>query len=138
MILPTVTSMTVDAMKAVPSYYKEASLGLGATRWQTIWRVLLRAATPGILTAVIFGMARAFGEALAIQMVVGNAVMMPKDLISPASTLTSILTSGIPNATPGIQLNALWSLALLLLIMSLFSTSQCVLLLRKEVLNNER
>src|SRR5574341_1034746 len=120
MILPTVTSMTVDAMKAVPSYYKEASLGLGATRWQTIWRVLLRAATPGILTAVIFGMARAFGEALAIQMVVGNAVMMPKDLISPASTLTSILTSGIPNATPGIQLNALWSLALLLLIMSLF------------------
>ena len=104
----------------VEFYSKEASLGLGATRWQTIWRVLLRAATPGILTAVIFGMARAFGEALAIQMVVGNAVMMPKDLISPASTLTSILTSGIPNATPGIQLNALWSLALLLLIMSLF------------------
>ncbi|MDP0941276.1 phosphate ABC transporter permease subunit PstC, partial [Klebsiella quasipneumoniae] len=49
-----------------------------------------------------------------------NAVMMPKDLISPSSTLTSILTSGIPNATPDIQLNALWSLALLLLIMSLF------------------
>ena len=119
MILPTVTSMTVDALKAVPKHYKEASLGLGATRWQTIWRVLLRAAAPGILTAVIFGMARAFGEALAIQMVVGNAVMMPKDLISPASTLTSILTSGIPNATPGIQSNALWSLALLLLIMSL-------------------
>ncbi|GBG97051.1 phosphate ABC transporter permease subunit PstC [Lactococcus termiticola] len=119
MILPTVTSMTVDALKAVPGHYREASLGLGATRWQTIWRVLLRAATPGILTAVIFGMARAFGEALAVQMVVGNAVTMPKNLISPASTLTSILTSGIPNATPGIQLNALWSLALLLLLMSL-------------------
>ncbi|MDR0300131.1 MAG: phosphate ABC transporter permease subunit PstC [Streptococcaceae bacterium] len=119
MILPTVTSMTVDAMKAIPRHYREASLGLGATRWQTIWRVLLRAATPGILTAVIFGMARAFGEALAIQMVVGNAVTMPKGLLQPASTLTSILTSGIPNATPGIQTNALWSLALLLLIMSL-------------------
>ncbi|WP_459567972.1 ABC transporter permease subunit, partial [Enterobacter asburiae] len=78
----------VDALKAIPPHYREASLGLGATRWQTIWRVLLRAAAPGILTAVIFGMARAFGEALAIQMVVGNAVTMPKDLVSPASTLT--------------------------------------------------
>lgn len=119
MILPTVTSMTVDAMHAIPHHYREASLGLGSTRWQMIWRVLLRAAAPGILTAVIFGMARAFGEALAIQMVVGNAIAMPENLISPASTLTSILTSGIPNATPGIQLNALWSLGLLLLLMSL-------------------
>lgn len=119
MILPTVTSMTVDAMRSIPRHYREASLGLGATRWQTIRRVLLRAATPGILTAIIFGMARAFGEALAIQMVVGNAIVMPKDLVSPASTLTSILTSGIPNATPGLQLNALWSLALMLLLMSL-------------------
>ncbi|MDR0199430.1 MAG: phosphate ABC transporter permease subunit PstC [Streptococcaceae bacterium] len=119
MILPTVTSMTVDSLRAIPAHYREASLGLGATRWQTIWRVLLRAATPGILTAVIFGMARAFGEALAIQMVVGNAIQMPTSLLKPASTLTSILTSGIPNATPGLQTNALWSLALLLLLMSL-------------------
>ncbi|MDR0297622.1 MAG: phosphate ABC transporter permease subunit PstC [Streptococcaceae bacterium] len=119
MILPTVTSMTIDALKRIPVHYREASLGLGATRWQTIWRVLLRAATPGILTAVIFGMARAFGEALAIQMVVGNAIVMPTSLTAPASTLTSILTSGIPNATPGLQTNALWSLALLLLLMSL-------------------
>jgi phosphate transport system permease protein len=121
MILPTVTSMTVDALRAVPRHYREASLGLGATRWQTIWRVLLRAASPGILTAVIFGMARAFGEALAVQMVIGNPdpVVIPKNLLNPAGTLTSILTPQIPNATPGIDLNALWSLALLLMIMSL-------------------
>lgn len=120
MILPTVTSMTVDAMKAVPSFYKEASLGLGATRWQTIWRVLLRAATPGILTAVVFGMARAFGEALAIQMVVGNAAILPTSLTSPASTLTSVLTQGIGNTIMGtVQNNVLWSLALILLLMSL-------------------
>ena len=119
MILPTVTSMTVDAMKAVPSFYKEASLGLGATRWQTIWRVLLRAATPGILTAVVFGMARAFGEALAIQMVVGNAAILPTSLTSPASTLTSVLTQGIGNTIMGtVQNNVLWSLALVLLLMS--------------------
>ncbi|HEY0222311.1 phosphate ABC transporter permease subunit PstC [Lactovum miscens] len=119
MILPTVTSMTVDALRSVPGFYKEASLGLGATRWQTIWRVLLRAATPGILTAVIFGMARAFGEALAVQMVIGGALVMPTSLTKPASTLTSVLTSQMGNATPGISLNSLWTLALLLLIMAL-------------------
>ena len=121
MILPTVTSMTVDALKAVPRHYREASLALGATRWQTIYKVVLRSAVPGILTAVVFGMARAFGEALAIQMVIGNASLMPHNLITPASTLTSVLTMGIGNTIMGtLQNNVLWSLALLLLLMSLF------------------
>lgn len=95
MILPTVTSMTVDTLKSVPRHYRESSLALGATRWQMIYKVILRAATPGILTAVVFGMARAFGEALAVQMVVGNAALMPQNLTSPAATLTSVLTQGI-------------------------------------------
>lgn len=121
MILPTVTTMTADALKAVPRYYREASLALGATRWQTIYKVVLRAAVPGILTAVVFGMARAFGEALAIQMVIGNAVLMPDGLTTPASTLTSILTMGIGNTIMGtLENNVLWSLALILLLMSLF------------------
>lgn len=120
MILPTVTSMTVDTLKSLPRHYKEASLALGATRWQTIKKVLLKAATPGILTAIVFGMARAFGEALAIQMVVGNAAIMPTSLTTPASTLTSILTMGIGNTVMGtVQNNALWSLAMILLLMSL-------------------
>lgn len=121
MILPTVTSMTVDALKAVPRHYREAALGLGATRWQMIYKVVLRAAIPGILTAVVFGMARAFGEALAVQMVIGNAAQMPTSLITPASTLTSILTMGIGNTVMGtLPNNVLWSLALILLVMSLF------------------
>lgn len=121
MILPTVTTMTVDALKSVPRHYREASLALGATRWQTIYKVVLRAAVPGILTAVVFGMARAFGEALAIQMVIGNAAIMPNSLTTPASTLTSILTMGIGNTIMGtVENNVLWSLALILLLMSLF------------------
>ena len=121
MILPTVTSMTVDALNAVPRHYREASLALGATRWQTIYKVVLRSAIRGVLTAVVFGMARAFGEALAVQMVIGNAAIMPQDLTSPASTLTSILTMGIGNTIMGtLENNVLWSLALLLLLMSLF------------------
>ncbi|MFV0558418.1 MAG: phosphate ABC transporter permease subunit PstC [Enterococcus sp.] len=120
MILPTVTTMTVDAIQAVPRHYREASLALGATRWQTIYKVVLRAAIPGMLTAVVFGMARAFGEALAIQMVIGNAALMPDGLVTPASTLTSILTMGIGNTIMGtLENNVLWSLALILLLMSL-------------------
>lgn len=120
MILPTVTTMTVDALKSVPRHYREASLALGATRWQTTYKVVLRAAVPGILTAVVFGMARAFGEALAIQMVIGNAALIPTSLVTPASTLTSILTMGIGNTIMGtVENNVLWSLALILLSMSL-------------------
>lgn len=120
MILPTVTSLSVDSLRAVPVAYRQASLALGATRWQTIHKVILKTATPGILTAIVFGMARAFGEALAVQMVIGNAVLMPTSLISPSSTLTSQLTTQIGNTVMGtLQNNALWSLALILLLMSL-------------------
>ena len=119
MVLPTITSMTVDSLRAVPKYYKSASLALGATEWQTIYRVLLRAALPGIMTAIVFGMARAFGEALAVQMVIGNATLLPESLLAPASTLTSVLTMGIGNTVMGtVSNNALWSLALVLLLMS--------------------
>lgn len=120
MVLPTVTSMSADALRAVPRFYREASLALGATQWQTIYKVVLRAATPGLMTAVVFGMARAFGEALAVQMVIGNAALMPHSLVDPAATLTSVLTTGIGNTVMGsLQNNALWSLALVLLLMSL-------------------
>ncbi|GEN95175.1 pstC protein [Pediococcus ethanolidurans] len=120
MVLPTITSMYVDSLRSVPRFYREASLALGATRWQTIYKVVLRASVPGLLTAIIFGMARAFGEALAVQMVIGNASLLPHNLISPASTLTSVLTTGMGNTVMGtLPNNALWSLALILLLMSL-------------------
>ena len=120
MVLPTITSLSVDALRAVPAYFRSASLALGATRFQTIYKVLLRAAMPRLLTAVIFGMARAFGEALAVQMVIGNAVLMPRNLVTPTSTLTSQLTTNIGNTIMGtLPNNALWSLALILLLMSL-------------------
>ncbi|MBM7641844.1 phosphate ABC transporter permease subunit PstC [Streptococcus loxodontisalivarius] len=139
MILPTVTFMTVDSLKAVPRHYKEASLAMGATRWQTIWRVILNAARPGIFTAVVFGMARAFGEALAIQMVVGNSAILPTSLIEPASTLTSVLTMGIGNTVMGtVQNNVLWSLALVLLIMSLAFNTLIKFITRERKRNYER
>ena len=120
MILPTVTSLSIDALAAVPNSYREGSYALGCTRWQTVWHVVLKAAIPSLMTAVILGMTRAFGEALAVQMVVGNAAQMPLSLFTPAATLTSILTMGMGNTVTGtLQNDVLWSLALVLLGMSL-------------------
>lgn len=120
MILPTITSLSIDALAAVPKQYREGSYALGCTRWQTVWNVVLRSAAPSLMTAVILGMTRAFGEALAVQMVIGNAIQMPTSLLTPASTLTSVLTMGMGNEAMGTVSNdVLWSLALLLLLMSL-------------------
>ena len=122
MILPTVTTLSIDALAAVPNQYREGSFALGCTRWQTVWHVVLKSALPSLMTAVILGMTRAFGETLAVQMVIGGVEKaMPTSLLDPAATLTTALTSGLANATTGsIQYHALWSLGLLLLIMSLF------------------
>lgn len=121
MILPTVTTLSIDALAAVPNEYREGSYALGCTRWQTIWHVVLKSAMPSLMTAVILGMTRAFGETLAVQMVIGGVERnMPTGLLSPASTLTATLTSGLNNAVSGTEFyHALWSLGLILLAMSL-------------------
>ncbi|WP_462399106.1 phosphate ABC transporter permease subunit PstC [Lacticaseibacillus pantheris] len=120
MVLPTVTSLAAASIRAVPLSLRQASYAMGATRWQTLRKVVLRAATPGIITAIILGMARAFGEALAVQMVIGNTTVLPRGLFTPTSTLTSTLTTEMGNTVPGtLQNNVLWSLALILLAMSL-------------------
>lgn len=119
MIFPTIASVSGDSLSIIPKEYKEASYALGATRWQTIRRVILPTAMPGILTGVVLGLARAFGEALAVQMVIGNTIRMPKSLLDSTVNLTSIITMDMGNTPMGTMWNnALWSMALLLLIIS--------------------
>jgi phosphate ABC transporter permease protein PstC len=89
MVLPTVTSISVDALQAVPRTYREGSIALGATQWQTTHMVLLRAARSGILAAFILGMGRAIGETMAVIMVAGNTLDLPHSLLDPVRTLTS-------------------------------------------------
>jgi len=121
MTLPTITSVSADTIRALPLEIREASYALGATRWQTIRHVLIPAAKPGILTAIILGLARAFGEALAVQMVIGNRPVIPKSFLEPMATITSIITMEMGNTVMGtLWNNALWSLALLLLLISFF------------------
>nr|WP_245363958.1 phosphate ABC transporter permease subunit PstC [Cohnella thailandensis] len=119
MILPTVTTIATDALRSLPNGLKEGSYALGATRWQTIYRMILPTALPSLLTGVVLGIARAFGEALAVQMVIGNAPHIPHSLFESATTLTSIITQSMGNTTSGsLHNNALWSLALILLLMT--------------------
>lgn len=89
MILPTIVGVSVDAIQAVPKNYKEGSLALGATEWQTTWRVLLPAARSGILAGVILGMGRAVGETMAVIMISGNATKIPHSMLDSVRTLTA-------------------------------------------------
>ncbi len=119
MIFPTITSLAADAFRALPTDFREASYALGATRWQTVRKVLLPAAMPGILTGVVLGLARAFGEALAVQMVIGNMIRIPGKLTDATVNLTSIITMDMGNTATGTPWNdVLWSMALLLLMIS--------------------
>jgi phosphate transport system permease protein len=119
MILPTITSIATDALSALPPGLKEGSYALGATRWQTLSRTVLPTTMPSLLTGVVLGMARAFGEALAVQMVIGNAPHIPRSLFESTSTLTSVITLSMGNTVMGTtQNNVLWTLALILMLMT--------------------
>ncbi|WP_258207916.1 phosphate ABC transporter permease subunit PstC [Paenibacillus radicibacter] len=120
MILPTILSISEDAIRALPPRLEEASLALGATRWQTIWRVLLPAARPGIITGTVLGIGRAIGETMAVFMVIGNSPQLPKSLIDSTTVLTTAIVKDMGNTNYGTTWNnALYMMALLLLLMSL-------------------
>ncbi|BBN99416.1 phosphate ABC transporter permease subunit PstC [Sporolactobacillus terrae] len=119
MILPTVASIAADSIRAVPDSLRQASYAIGATKWQTIWRVVIPASGSSLITAIVLGMSRAFGEALAVQMVIGNARNLPGSILDPAATLTTIITLSMGHTTTGSVLNdVLWSLGLILLLIS--------------------
>ena len=89
MILPTIISISIDSLQAVPPSYREGSLALGTTRWQTTRMVMIPAARSGIIASIVLGMGRAIGETMAVIMVAGNAVSIPGSPLAPVRTLTS-------------------------------------------------
>jgi phosphate transport system permease protein len=104
MALPTIISVAEDALDAVPRSYRDAALALGATRWQTIWRVTVPAARSGILTAMMLGVGRAIGETMAVMMVTGNAARMPLTLDSflmPVRTMTATIAAEMGEVAQG-------------------------------------
>jgi phosphate transport system permease protein len=128
MIMPTILTISTDALNAVPKALGEASLALGATWWQTIWHVVLPAARPGIMTAIVLAMARAVGETMAVQMLIGHTPQLATSLFMPTATLTSDIVVEMGNTPFGSAWgNALFLMAFVLLILSL----GMILLIRK-------
>jgi phosphate transport system permease protein len=120
MSLPIIVSVSEDALHAVPKEFKEASYGLGATKWETIWHVCIPAALSGIAAAVMLGVGRAIGETMTVLMVAGGALAVPVSPTDPMTTMTSAIASGIGNAVRGgLQYQALFAVGLILFILTL-------------------
>jgi len=120
MIFPTITTVSADAIRSVPEMYRIAAYGMGSTRWQVIHAIVLPAARTGIYTGVILGLSRAFGEALAVAMVIGKTRAFPKNILSPTNNLTSAIASDMGNTASGGEYNlALWTMALFLFLISM-------------------
>lgn len=136
MILPTIINISLDALKAVPREYKEGSLALGVSHWQTIYKVLVPAAKSGIITAVILGVGRALGETMAVIMVIGNTPLVPAldwtGLFAPARSMTANIALEMGYAGPEHQ-QALFATGIVLFMFILVLNSITTLLVRRKV-----
>ena len=130
MILPSIISVSETAIKAVPLEYEEASLALGATKIETVFKVMVPAASSGIATSIVLGIGRAIGEAMAVMMVSGNAPNMP-GLFTSVRFLTTAVSSEMAYSS-GLQRQALFSIALVLFVFIMIITLVLNLLLKKE------
>ena len=119
MAMPTIVSIAEDALYSVPKSYKEGALALGATHWQTIRRVLLPAASSGILAAVMLGLGRVIGETMAVMMITGNAALMPHSILQPVRTLTATIAAEMGEAVVGSEhYFALFAIGIVLFVIS--------------------
>ena len=122
MALPTIISVAEDALDAVPKGYRDAGLAMGATKWQTIWHVIVPAARSGILMALMLGMGRAIGETMAVMMVTGNAARMPltaDSLFRPVRTMTATIAAEMGEVASGsVHYHALFGIGLVLFVLT--------------------
>lgn len=119
MAMPTIVSIAEDALHSVPKNYKEGALALGATHWQAIWRVMLPAASSGILAAVMLGIGRVIGETMAVMMITGNAAVIPRSILQPVRTLTATIAAEMGEAVVGSEhYFALFAVGIVLFIIS--------------------
>jgi len=120
MIIPYITAVSREMILAVPQAQREASYGLGATKWETIRYVVLRYARVGILGAIILGYGRAVGETMAVTMVIGNRPEITLSLLQPGYTMASVIANEFTEATSPLYLSALTEIGLLLFVVTLF------------------
>jgi len=119
MALPTIISISEDALVAVPNTFKEAAYGLGATRWQTLWRIVLPSASSGIIAGVMLGIGRVIGETMVVMMVTGNSPVVPKSILQPLRTLTATIAGEMGETVSGSEhYFALFAVGLVLFIIT--------------------
>ncbi|MFA6170649.1 MAG: phosphate ABC transporter permease subunit PstC [Candidatus Margulisiibacteriota bacterium] len=119
MAMPTIVSIIEDSINSVPKSYREGSLALGATRWQTIYRVILPAASSGILAAIMLGIGRVVGETMAVLMITGNAAILPTSILQPVRTLTATIAAEMGEAVSGSShYYALFAIGIVLFVIS--------------------
>ncbi|MFB4158290.1 phosphate ABC transporter permease subunit PstC [Geomicrobium sp. JSM 1781026] len=135
MILPTIISISADAIRAVPKEYKQAALALGSSKWQTIYRVVVPAAKSGLIAAVVLGVGRAIGETMAIIMVIGNTVLIPElgweSIFAPVRTLTGNIALEMGYAGPEHR-QALFATGIILFMFIIIINSITIVLRKKE------
>jgi phosphate transport system permease protein len=129
MILPTITALTRDVLRAVPNAQREAAQALGATRWETVWQVLIPYGRSGIFGATILGLARALGETIAVTMVIGNNLDLSASLLHPGYTMASIIANEFTEATYELYVQALIEIGLVLFVFTLIVNALAQLLL---------
>ena len=129
MIVPYVTAVSFDVCRAVPISQREAALALGATRWQTIWSVVLPYARPGIVGACFLALGRALGETMAVTMLIGNSTNIEFSLFAKGDTIASVIANQFTEATYDLYLSALVELALVLLVVTIIVNSLARLLI---------
>jgi len=133
MAMPTIVSIAEDALYSVPKSYKEGALALGATHWQTIYRVLVPAAGPGILAAVMLGIGRVIGETMAVMMITGNSAVIPTTLLQPVRTLTATIAAEMGEAVVGSEhYYALFAIGIVLFVISFAVNMTADMFLRKN------
>lgn len=132
MITPFILSLSVEVLSAVPMELREAALALGATRWEVIRHVVVRRARNGLLAAVVLGLARAFGETIAVMMVVGNVAEMPRSLFDPAYPLPALIANnyGEMMSIPGFESAMFLAALILMLVVGGFSLAAQLVLHR--------
>ncbi|HVN14673.1 MAG TPA: phosphate ABC transporter permease subunit PstC, partial [Anaerolineales bacterium] len=119
MIIPTITAITRDVLLAIPNTQREAAMGMGATRWEMIWQVLLPYGLSGILGAVILGLGRALGETMAVTMVIGNSLESSGSLLKPGYTMASLLANEFAEAASTLHTSAMIEIGLTLFVITL-------------------
>jgi phosphate transport system permease protein len=133
MAMPTIVSIAEDALYSVPKSYKEGAFALGATHWQTIWRVMLPAAASGILAAVMLGIGRVIGETMAVMMITGNSAIIPQSFLQPVRTLTATIAAEMGEAVVGSEhYFALFAIGIILFIISFVINVTADIFLHRE------